>query len=152
MLKCILLFPLLISSFAWGSDLSISFGPTIDGTIGTQKVFMLGYEMQDGPLSLLLESGGWNEPGGFAIFGGANAGLHIVAPSGMAMRAGFGPSLISQTDDRLSSLFEFHIQMKIGLEHDGYGVGLQGDHFSNAGIVLPNLGRDIVSLYIQFPM
>ena len=146
---------LLASLFCWSAQahsLSLSFGPSLDGTIGVQKALQLAGEYQVGPGSFVLESGGWNEPNGFAVFGGLSAGIHIVTEDGISARVGFGPCAISQTDDRLSSIFEFHIQARLGLEMKFWGVGVQFDHFSNAGLVPPNLGRDLASLYLSVPL
>lgn len=137
---------------AHSSQVALSFGPTVDGAIGEKKMLTAGYEFRWNEPSLILEAGGWNSSNGFAGFGGINMGVHIASNDGMCARIGFGPALISQTDDRLSSLFEFHIQARLGLEKENWAAGIQFDHFSNAGIVPPNPGRDVVSLYLGFPL
>lgn len=143
-----------ISSVSYADSLALSFGPSLDGSIGEIKALQAGYEFygSGGSFSLVLETGGWNWQDSFTFFGGANFGVHVVSPDGISMRVGVGPSLISQTDDRLSSLFEFHIQAKVGLQVSNFSTGLQFDHFSNAGLWPPNLGRDLLSVYIGFPL
>jgi hypothetical protein len=132
---------------------NLSFGPTVDGQIGEKKMLALGYEVSWGSPSVELGLGEWNEAnGGIAEYGTLTAGLHVVTVEGLAARIAFGPAYVSQTDDRLSSLFEFHIQARIGLSMKSFETGAQFDHFSNAGIVPPNLGRDVVSLYISVPL
>jgi hypothetical protein len=151
-LLAVLIFALPISAHAGEHSLSLSFGPTINGTIGAKKALALGYEHNWSGPSVLLTAGTWNADGGMAFYGSVNLGVHVAAPSGLMARIGFGPAAISQTDDRLSSIGEFHIQARAGLELARWSVGLQFDHFSNAGIVPPNLGRDIVALYIGIPL
>ena len=138
---------------AYANSFLVSFGPSLDGSIGIQKVFQLGYEFQWGSPSLELKAGSWNEPNGFAFTGGATMGIHLVSHDGFAMRVGFGPAAISQTDDRLSSIFEFNIETKIGLELKNYQTGFEFDHWSNAGLFPgSNLGRDVISIYIGIPL
>ena len=144
---------LLFSTSCFGNALSLSFGPSLDDNrIGEKKAIMAGYEFQWSELSLNLESGAWNDPKGETFFGGANVGLHLVNPDGLSMRVGVGPTGLSQTGDRTSSIFEFHIQVRAGLDLDNFSTGFSFDHFSNAGLVPPNLGLDLLSLYIGFPL
>src|SRR5271166_4872721 len=132
---------LLFSTSCFGNALSLSFGPSLDDNrIGEKKAIMAGYEFQ------------WNDPKGETFFGGANVGLHLVNPDGLSMRVGVGPAGLSQTGDRTSSIFEFHIQVRAGLDLDNFSTGFSFDHFSNAGLVPPNLGLDLLSLYIGFPL
>lgn len=59
-------------------------------------------------------------------------------------------AVISKRDSRLSTNLQFKhdigVHYKIG---DGYKAGVVYNHFSNAGIKQPNLGRDFVSLSIS---
>ncbi len=143
---------LLISSNAHAGLLLLSFGPTINGTIGEKKVLTAGYEYNWGAPSLKLDAGTWNVNGGMAFYGALNFGVHVISSGGLTTRIGFGPAVISQTDERLSSNFEFNIQARIGLNMGGWEAGLNALHLSNAGIKLPNLGRDIVGIYIGVPL
>ena len=60
-----------------------------------------------------------------------------------------GPALITATDDRLSSPFQFKTTFMMGVE-DPYRrrIGISYDHISNASITQPNLGRDFITLTI----
>lgn len=153
-MKKLMLLLFFVSSLSHADSLAMSFGPSLDGTIGEIKALQLGYEFQGqgGSFSLLLEGGGWNYDGEPIFFGGVNAGVHVVTLDGISMRVGVGPSYASGTDDRISSQFNFHIQAKIGLQVTNFSTGLQFDHFSNAGLWPPNLGRDLLSVYIGFPL
>lgn len=57
----------------------------------------------------------------------------------------FGISLISRTDALLSTNFEFTEELGVGVQ-DEYGryIGASFKHFSNAGIQLPNIGRNFI--------
>jgi hypothetical protein len=143
---------LLFSSLAQANEMNLSFGPTLDGTIADKKMLAVDYEFQWGSFSLAPEFAEWAEPNGVCLVFGIHPAIHVVTPSGLTSRIGVGPVFITQTDDRLSSLIEFHIQARFGLDAGFFETGLQFDHFSNAGLVPPNLGRDIGSVYIGFPL
>lgn len=151
-MKTLCLLSLLFCWPAQANSLSLSFGPSLDGSIGDKKALQLGYEFQFGAPSLVLEAGGWNEPNGVAGFAGVNMGVHVATTDGVFVRVGVGVCAISQTDDRLSSIGEAHIQLKFGVERESFSAGLQFDHFSNAGLVPPNLGRDLGSVFIGIPL
>jgi Lipid A 3-O-deacylase (PagL) len=142
-----------LSKPCYANSLSVGFGPSLDGTIGTVKVLSLGYELTWSAFSLEPEMGLWNEAvGGFGGYGGLTAGIHVTTPDGIFARAAFGPEAITQTDDRLSSLFEFHIVMKAGIEWESFAVWLAAHHMSDAGLYGQNLGRDFVQLGFSIPL
>lgn len=152
-IKLFLFLLLMSSTFCQAGSLTLSFGPSIDGTIGAQKIAQLGYEIRWGAPSLTLETGMLNAlGGGFVFMGGANLGVHVVSADGLSMRIGVGPAYVSQIDDRLSSHMQAHIQARVGLEMQSYQTGVQLDHWSNAGLKPPNLGLDAVSVYVGIPL
>lgn len=57
----------------------------------------------------------------------------------------FGPGLITQTDPMLGSIFQFGIDIGVGVKEPSTGaaLGLSFKHISNAGLVSPNLGRNM---------
>lgn len=153
MKSLVLLFTVLLSTAASANIVSLSFGPSVDDGIGVNKMLALDYEVSSGAPALIFDFGEYNEPSGIpAIYAGVSGGIHIVAPSGLTSRISFGPVLVSETDSRISSPFEFHIQARLGLDLHFWETGLEFDHFSNAGLVPPNLGRDVVSLYVGIPL
>jgi hypothetical protein len=138
---------------ALSPQLNLSFGPSLDGTPGTKKAFLLGIEQNWGGPSLEVEGGTWNElNGSFTGYVGANVGVHVVTPDGFSVRVGFGPSFITQTDDRLSYQFEFNLSARLGYEYKGWGAGGCVRHWSDAGIVGPNLGFDLACAYVTIPL
>lgn len=68
-----------------------------------------------------------------------------VQPGPLYLENLFGISMISRTDALLSTNFEFTEELGVGLQ-DEYGryIGFSFKHFSNAGIQLPNIGRNFV--------
>lgn len=63
-----------------------------------------------------------------------------------------GPSLITQTDQRLSSILEFENNFEVGIrDYRGASLGLNLQHFSNAGFWLPNFGRDFFTIILTIP-
>lgn len=142
---------LLFSSLAQANQISLSFGPSLDGVLSAKKMLGAAYEFQWGSPSLSIESGVIAEPGGVNLYAGLNPGIHVVTEDGFTARIGFGPVCFSRTDDRLSSLPEFHIQAQLGLDMKSWETGVRFDHFSNAGIFPPNPGLDMASIYIGIP-
>jgi hypothetical protein len=143
---------LLVCSVANAGQLSLSFGPSLDGTLGTKKALQLGYEVKWGAPFLEIEAGGWNEPNGASFMGSAMFGVHVTTQDGIFAQVGFGPAVVSQTDDRLSSLLEAHLRGRVGAEMGGWFVCGQYDHLSNAGAVGPNLGLDLIGLCVGIPL
>jgi len=64
-----------------------------------------------------------------------------------------GASLISQSDSRLSTPFEFKHDIGIGVVgKNKVGIGINYSHLSNAGIKQPNLGRDLIQFKVVMPI
>lgn len=137
---------------ARANQLSLSFGPSLDGNLSQKKMLTTSYEFIWGELGLAIEYGAISELGGMNFYGGFNPGVHVVTESGWTARIGFGPVCFSRIDDRLSSLPEFHIQAQLGLDAKYFEAGARFDHFSNGGIWPPNLGLDMASIYLGFPL
>jgi len=116
------------------------------------EVKFVSVEIQNSLGSLLkhkLAAGGWFDPKPVLKRSGASFGAYSI---GIKVEPGifyaenfFGVSLISQTDSMLSTNFEFTEEIGIGIQ-DALGrfLGFQWKHFSNAGIQLPNKGRDFM--------
>lgn len=64
-----------------------------------------------------------------------------------------GPSLISAPDKELGGHLHFNTTAVIGIRDKyGYFIGASYNHFSNAGLMEPNIGKDFISLEIKFPL
>ncbi len=131
--------------------LTIAFGPSVNGNTNP-KMGALGYEKVLGNLSLRAHTGFiFSDPWNHFVAGVVS--LRVETAAGAYMRTGLGPAWFHHVDDRLSSRWEFNISTAIGLvDVGGAAVGLQHDHFSNAGLVPPNLGSDHVSLVVEVPI
>jgi len=142
---------LALSCPAFATDhLTLAFGPSLNGNTNP-KMGIIGYEKVLGNLSLKAHCGAifsalWNP------FCALPISARVETNSGLFMRVGVGPAYFHHTDERLSSQWEFNISSAIGLTHDGFAVGIEHDHFSNAGLVQPNLGRDHLLLVAEIKL
>ena len=138
---------LLIPAASHGNQLAISFGPSLDG--GTNpKYAALGYEFLGAMSSLLGECGGMFESQTNEVCM-IVLSARVQTPAGLFTRVGVGPAVVFHTDDRLSSVGEFSLQGMVGLAQGGWDIGAKFQHFSNAGIVPPNLGRDFILACVE---
>ena len=61
-------------------------------------------------------------------------------------------ALITNTDARLSSVFQFKHTVGVGVrDYRNVEIGVDYSHISNAGLSLPNAGRDLVQLRMSVP-
>lgn len=84
---------------------------------------------------------------------GRRSGLYLATAVGSKMQLGpiqtrylWGVAYISHTDQLLSSNMQFTHDLTFGAYDLKSGLSLGYKHISNAGIVLPNRGRDFVTL------
>lgn len=84
---------------------------------------------------------------------GRQSGLFVSYAAGPKMQLGpvqtrylWGVGYLSHTDSLLSSHFQFTHDLTIGLYDLKSGLSLGYKHISNAGITLPNRGRDFITL------
>jgi hypothetical protein len=104
-----------------------------------------------------VEFGGWADKGVGTVkdlkssfYLTASVGVEVLLDSVFA-RILVGPTLISHTDDRLSTNFLIHHEFSLGIRAaNGIGIGGFLKHFSNGGIKLPNESRDIFGFCVQF--
>lgn len=70
------------------------------------------------------------------------------------MRAGWGLGAISSKDSYLGGNFpQFNGEIYFGFrDFTGHGIGLQYEHISSAGIVMPNKGRDFLLLQLSMKL
>lgn len=120
------------------------------------KFISIGYT---GPLykffDYQIEGGAFvdnSQPMGVIGFTTAEIGIKTKEPG---FYAGFfiGPALLTQTDTRLATLFEFSSDIELGIR-DSRGIAISGDykHFSNAGITQNNVGRDFFIIKLTLPV
>lgn len=136
------------SSHANAADYSVKFGPGVEGQqlTGASKMFGIREESyQVRGIYTAVELGGWSDatkgrkP---AAYTKLQVGAKPGPETGLYGYAFFGPALISSTDTQLSTNFEFATDIGFGVR-DRYTFMSAGyAHISNAGIKLPNKGRD----------
>lgn len=84
-------------------------------------------------------------------FGSVQGGLEVQGQGGTTAAIFFGPSYVHQDDSKLSGHFQFHTTFSVGVKAGGLGIVYEWVHFSNAGIKLPNNGRDLWTAKIIVP-
>jgi len=136
---------------ALSDTISIRGGATVEnGALnGGSKIFGLRYET---PLISGIEMGG--EIGGYVDNlgngrkGAALAKLQLgITPGpreGVFGTAFTGPCLISASDNMLGSFTQFCTDFGFGIRDDKTVLSLTYSHISNAGLKMPNHGRDFV--------
>ena len=141
------------SRHALSSDLSIRGGSAIvNGSLtGGSKIFGLRYEepLKRG-IEYAVEIGGYVDNLGNGRKGAALAKLQLgVTPGAQigAFGSAFtGPCFISSTDALLGSIYQFCTDFGIGIRDTETILSVTYSHISNAGLKLPNKGRDFVIL------
>ncbi len=129
------------------SHVVLSFGPTLNGNTNP-KMAGIGYEHVWHEASLLAECRGIFS----AEINGACAvvlSARVETLSGLFIRVGVGPAWYFRIDDRVSSHLNANLQGVVGLTSNGWAVGAGYWHYSNAGLVPPNLGRDYIGPVVE---
>jgi hypothetical protein len=133
-----------------------------DGRIyGRITTFNVGYEDELTPLfRQKVEIGYWNDllksRGHKDSFHGAySIGAKIMpSPSGGIYGESYlGVGLVQRPDVLLGSTFQFSHDIGVGIE-DGAGraIGISLKHYSNAGLVKPNWGRNFIQFSFKIPI
>lgn len=110
--------------------------------------------VQYGDVWKVRANGGyWLSPGGVSSgFASMQGGLEVDTPSGFFGCVLFGPAVISNPGGKLAGPIQFHLSGCGGVKNaEGYGIGGQWVHLSNAGILQPNLGLDVWSFLVLIP-
>lgn len=134
---------------ALAADYSVKFGPSIqEGTTdGSSKMFgvrqdaYLFYGVYSG-----VELGGYVDNGGHgrksAGFAKAQIGVKPGPTTGVYGFGFFGPCGITSTDSQLGSSYQFATDLGLGVRDATTFMSAGYGHISNAGLKLPNHGRD----------
>lgn len=119
------------------------------------KIVEAGYDEDWGRFQKRVGVGGWSDSTDIdsargSLYGSAMLGLE-VKNTGLVVGYYVGPALISTPDRYLGSNFQIAQEVCLGLmDERGVWVGVAYKHFSNAGLVLPNKGRDFVVMKVKF--
>lgn len=141
----------LLSPSALAADYSVKFGPgvTAEGVTGVTKAFGVRREAYHfyGVYSA-VELGGYVDNGGGGRIGAGVGKLQIgVKPGPVTGLYGFGffgPCGITTTDSQLGSNYQFATDVGMGIRDAMTFMSVGYSHISNAGITLPNRGKDWV--------
>lgn len=159
-MKFWLLSLLLLASSALAADLdatvSIGMGKSVLNHKAFERVGSLGVKYGGSTWKLQANGGYWlalNEGEKASLFSSLQGGIEVVGKSGTFASVMFGPAWIQNPDSKLSGNFQFHPTFGFGIKNEGgYTLAFVWQHFSNAGIVLPNMGRDLLTLQAAFPL
>jgi hypothetical protein len=88
-----------------------------------------------------------------SVFGSVQGGVEVVGQSGTFAQVMFGPALVQNPDSKLAGHFQFHLAAGAGVKNSaGYGLAFIWNHLSNAGLVQPNMGRDLLTAQLLIPL
>lgn len=88
-------------------------------------------------------------PGGF---GGWSIGVR-PKDGPLFLEALWGPYLVTSSDNTVNSYLQFGNKLGFGYQgQNGTSVGFYYRHLSNAGIQLPNKGRDFITVNLSVPI
>lgn len=160
---------LLIANSAHGSAFGqwgIGSNPGPHESRSDQKWGEIGVTGEQGKLSYTAGIGYWNDTTGYVdrkqknIYASSAARsswfvemLYGAEPHSKTFYGTYklGPAIISHPDALLGSNIQIAHELGFGIKDArGVRVGIVLKHFSNAGIVKPNLGRDFMGLRIEF--
>lgn len=116
--------------------------------IGIRKPLALGLTQQ-------MEVGGWTDSGGNGRKGSAYGAYQVGVEVDSFILARFmaGPAFISTPDTYLGASFpQFTEELFLGLcGKNNNTVGLKYKHVSSAGLIMPNMGRDMIGIEASLP-
>ena len=103
-----------------------------------------------------FNTGFWLDNAGNGRTGSSFIGYQLgyeVKTDSLVASAWTGPGLISSPDSYLGGMLQFNETMFFGI-HDKQDntMGFAYNHWSSAGIEMPNQGRDFVTLQLKFPV
>ena len=155
-MRYLLILLLALNCYADDKDIYLKFNTGIDDKIGSARLLAVGYQAPFYKiLDYQLEGGAFRDSHqvqSTIAYGSATLGFTVNAQSGTYAKIFAGPALVSSTDSRLSSIFEFNDDLELGIrDKRGLALGISFKHISNAGLVPPNTGRDFVGFKVQLP-
>lgn len=150
---------LLMSSYAEADSLNFGYGVGVANSassyIGEVKTITLGInrEIWNGifyqtDVGIWADSQAGRSSSGFGNF---SLGLE-VNPGYFVIRSSWGLAVVTHTDFYLGGNFpNFKQDLFIGVrDHKDNTIGINYSHLSSAGIHLPNVGRDFITIQLGF--
>ncbi len=128
------------------------------------KFIETGVSGEYGRMAYTLGLGGWSDSSGYKVKAENWTSPEVSNSAFVEMLMGVepyadrfymtykaGPAIITNTDCLLGSNIQVAHEFGLGMKDlRGVKVGLVLKHFSNAGIVKPNVGRDFIGLRVEF--
>jgi len=136
-------------------SLSVGMGKSVLNHIAFERVGILG--IRYGNTWKVQANGGYwlalAQGEKASMFTSLQGGLEVVGESGVFASVMFGPAWVQNPDVKLSGHFQFHPVFGFGVKNSkGYSLAFAWQHFSNAGIILPNMGRDLLTGQVTIPI
>lgn len=134
------------------ADLNVEMGTGAFSTRDTGYV-LAGYSMPASPVFGIrsyheVDVGAWTGTRSATIVGVAK-GLKFQVGESFECRLSTGGSLISHTNDRVSTPFEFYEQVMLRYLTQGTEMAVSYRHWSNADMKAPNLGMDFIGVQVK---
>lgn len=158
--KIIIIFMSLLSTLTFADEFSVGYGLGVANSAkhfaAETKVFTAAYrpEIYKG-FYWQVKGGYWGDGSGdvarrSSFFGSTGPGM-LIDLRPIEIRSGWGIATISSPDAYLGGRFpQFNGEAYVGLrDRSGNGIGVEYDHISSAGLVVPNQGRDFVVLQLS---
>ena len=151
-MKYLSLLILLCSLYSRAGEIGIKYGLAAYNQKDSEEVKFISLEHQTKISNIVTQKfalGSWLDQNtdigqSSSQFAAYSLGIKVV-PGPIYLENLFGIALISRTDALLSTNFEFTEEIGVGVQDDlGRYIGMSFKHFSNAGIQLPNFGRNFI--------
>lgn len=132
------------------AEVTVELGAGVGYT--NSNLLLLGYTEPTRPLwgvrtYTQYNIGGWDGRREASVLGVAK-GLEWAFGKAR-LRLSSGASLISETNSRLSTNFEFYEQLMLQHRIADFDIALSYRHWSNANLKSPNLGMDFVGVQVE---
>ena len=107
------------------------------------------------PFKQKFNVGGWIDTRGegysSSAFGGYQIGFE-VSNNVVQGSVWSGPTLMTSPDQALGGVFQMNETIYLGIvDKERNSIGIAYNHFSSAGLEMPNQGRDFIGLSIKCP-
>lgn len=153
---------LLVSQLSYATETVIKWGfeknVIAEGTGNAERSFAAEnlHALGDSPMFIKSEAGFWvaRDAGRRSSFYSAVSwGYRVRTPLGLFFEGFIGPGYVSVLDTQLGSHLEIVHDLNAGfIDYGGWGIGAGFKHISNAGLAMPNRGRDFFSIRFLIPI
>ena len=158
-MKYLLALILLVSNVAWADSMTFDVGLGVFNSglhsLSETKLVKLGLQEDVWyNLKQKASAGFWLDNAGNgrtdSEFGAYQLGFEVRNPTLLAS-VFFGPAFITTPDVYLGGHLQFNTSLFLGVpDDDNNAIGVFYNHFSSAGLEMPNMGRDFVGAGIKF--